>query len=50
MQKQKIISLIEEGEEVLDANRVLPSVEPTIVPLADSKRGWGKSTRLTNGI
>lgn len=50
MQKQKIVSLIEEGEKVLDANRVLPSVEPTIVPLAAFETWMGKITRLTNGI
>ena len=42
MQKQKIVSLIEEGEKVLDANRVLPSVEPTIVPLAAFETWMGK--------
>lgn len=42
MQKQKIVSLIEEGEKVLDANRILPSVEPTIVPLAAFETWMGK--------
>jgi len=42
MQKQKIVSLIEEGEKVLNANRVLPSVEPTIVPLAAFETWMGK--------
>ena len=42
MQKQKIVSLIEEGEKILDANRVLPSVEPTIVPLSAFETWMGK--------